>query len=73
MSDSVFSTSFVQRHFFAAPPPPAMRRQLIAAGFTFDGQCWTRTISTVCTLSPSEARHFIEQDAKDYQAAGMAG
>ncbi len=73
MADSVFQTCFTQKHIFADVPPPVVRRQLLAAGFRFDGSAWTRTISTVCTLSPSEARHYIEQDAKDYQAAGMAG
>ena len=71
MQDSVFSTTFVQKHFFASPPPREVRAQLIAAGFTFDGHSWSRTISSVCPLSPSEAKHYIDQDAKDYRESGL--
>lgn len=72
MNDSVFQTTFSQKHFFPSPPPRHVRQQLIAAGFHFDGHAWTRTISTATTLSPSEARHFIEQDYNDYSESGLA-
>lgn len=72
MQDSVFTTTFTQRHHFASPPPREVRAQLIAAGFTFDGHAWSRTVSTVCTLSPCEARRYIEQDFNDYTGSGLA-
>ena len=72
MSDSVFTTTFTQRHHFPEPPSRHVRQQLIALGYRFDGHAWTRTISTATALSPSEARHFIAGDFNDFADSGLA-
>ena len=72
MLESVFQTTFTQKHVFAEPPPPAVRRLLAEAGYRFDGTAWTRTVGTACTLSPSEARNFIARDCEDHRASGLA-
>ena len=72
MLNSVFTTTFIQRHHFPEPPPRHVRQQLIAAGYRFDGHAWTRTISTASALTPSEARQFIARDYADYSDSGLA-
>lgn len=72
MLDSVFTTTFTQRHHFPEPPPRRVRAQLIAAGYRFDGHAWTRTVSTASALTPAEAMRFIAQDCEDYADSGLA-
>ena len=64
MLESVFQSTFTQKHVFASHPPPALRRLLVDAGYKFDGVCWTRTIGQACSLTPAEAMRFIQTDIK---------
>ena len=62
MDSPIFRTEFKQVYSFPGSPPPHVRRKLMQAGFTFNGEFWQRVVSTTSVLSQSEMMIFLDSD-----------
>ena len=62
MQGPIFRSEFRQVYSFAGVPPAHIRRALVQAGFTFNGEYWTRSISTTSQLSYAEVMRFCNSD-----------